>query len=74
MPLSMINIGEKVTIKYLALEHNLKKRLEAMGLLPGTELIIISNNLNGSFIVKVKGSKLILGKSVTNKIYVNVIL
>lgn len=38
-----------------------------MGITSGTSILIISNNMDGGFIVNVRGSRLILGRSITSK-------
>lgn len=73
MPLSFVNIGNEVIVRSLNCDNKIKKRLQAMGIIPGTNLVIVSNNMDGGFIVNVRGSKLILGSCITSKIIVDVI-
>lgn len=70
MPLSMIDVGEEVVLKEIKWGRKMKKRLEDLGLTPGVTLSIVSNDLRGSFILNVRGSRLVLGTSVTQKILV----
>lgn len=72
MPLSMANIGQEVVLKSINWGPKMKKRLESLGLTPGVKVSIISNDTNGSFILNVRGSRLVLGGSVTQQILVEV--
>lgn len=70
MPLSMVDIGEEVVLKAINWGPKMKRRLESLGLTPGIKVGVISNDTNGSFILDVRGSRLVLGNSVTQKIIV----
>ncbi|GKX31039.1 hypothetical protein SH1V18_35190 [Vallitalea longa] len=48
----------------------MKKRLQDMGLTKGTSIKILSNNTGGSFILNIRGSRVVIGKTVAEKIYV----
>jgi len=48
----------------------LTARLAAMGLLPGAEIEVLSNSNRGPFIVAVKGTRVVLGRGVAQKILV----
>lgn len=73
MPLSMVDVGQEVVLKDINWGRKMKKRLEDLGLTPGVKLSIVSNDLRGSFILNVRGSRLVLGKSVTQNILVQLI-
>lgn len=73
MPLSMVDVGQEVVLKDINWGRKMKKRLEDLGLTPGVELSIVSNDSRGSFILNVRGSRLVLGKSVTQNILVQLI-
>ena len=70
MPLSMVDMGEEVVLKAINWGPKMKRRLESLGLTPGIKVGVISNDTNGSFILDVRGSRLVLGSSVTQKIIV----
>ena len=70
MPLSMVNSGQKVRLLAIRAGRGLQARLASMGLVPGAELEVISNNLRGPFIVSVKGSRLVLGRGMAHRIEV----
>ncbi|MFZ5969276.1 MAG: FeoA family protein [Bacillota bacterium] len=71
MPLAMAKIGEEVVLKQILWGPKMKKKLEDMGLTPGVRINVISNDLNGAFIVNVRGSRLVLGGVVTQQIMVD---
>lgn len=70
MPLSFASPGEKVKIEKFKGGHELKNRLNALGLKTG-EIIEILNN-SGPFILHVKGSRIALGKGMAQKIMVKI--
>ncbi|SHH15010.1 FeoA family protein [Tepidibacter thalassicus] len=71
MPLAMVNTGEEVVLKAINWGPKMKKRLQDMGLTPGVKINVISNDTNGSFIINVRGSRLVLGGVVAQQIIVN---
>ncbi len=72
MALAMVNIGQEVVIKAINWGPRMKKRLESLGLTVGVKVSIISNDSNGAYILNVRGSRLVLGGSVTQQIEVEV--
>jgi len=48
----------------------LQSRLVSMGLLEGTPIEVVKNRRHGPVIVSVKGSRLVLGRGMANKILV----
>jgi Fe2+ transport system protein FeoA len=50
--------------------RRLQARLAAMGLVPGVEVEVIHNRVHGPFIIAVKGSRIVLGRGMANKILV----
>ncbi|QXM06840.1 FeoA family protein [Crassaminicella indica] len=71
MPLSMVNPGQNAILNSIRWGPKLKKKLQDMGLTPGVEINVISNNTNGAFIINVRGSRLVLGGVVTQQIMVD---
>ncbi|MFZ7124755.1 MAG: FeoA family protein [Desulfobacterales bacterium] len=71
MPLTMASEGSRVRLKSVRAGQKLESRLAALGLTPGTEVLIVNNGGNGPFIVEVKGSRLILGRGMAQKIVVS---
>lgn len=72
MPLSMVVNGQNVILKSINWGPKLKKKLQDMGLTYGVEINVISKDVNGAFIINVRGSRLALGASLTNQIMVEV--
>ena len=70
-PLSTIQSGK--TVKLLSIEagRGLNSRLTAMGLLPNVEITVVNNGHPGPFVVSVRGSKMMLGRGMADKIMVS---
>jgi len=69
--LSKIRSGTVVRLISVEGGSNLKSRLASMGLIPGEEIKVIRNSLAGPFIVIVKGTRLMLGRGMAQKIMVS---
>ncbi|HSV27464.1 MAG TPA: FeoA family protein [Sedimentisphaerales bacterium] len=69
-PLSNIETGRKVLIDTIQGSHNITRRLAAMGILPHAELEVVRNGHPGPFIVRVRGTRVALGRGVAHKIMV----
>ena len=69
-PLSTVPAGTNVTLAGIDAGNELKSRLAAMGMIPNVEFKVISNNASGPFVVSVKGSRIMLGRSMVHKITV----
>ena len=72
LPLAMVSPGEVVTVVYIRAGQGLTRRLADMGLVPGTTLRVINSQMPGPIIVEVRGSRLILGYGMTQKIMVEI--
>jgi len=70
MPLSMISEGKRAVLKKITGGRQLRGRLAALGLLPGTELEVIQNSGTGPFVVAVKGSRIVIGRGMASRIEV----
>ncbi len=70
MPLSMAKNGHRLKIKEIYGGRGLQARLSAMGLIPGMYIEIISNNQRGPLVVRVMGSRIMLGRGMAQKIIV----
>ena len=68
--LSMVSVGETVRIVKVDAGQGLNSRLAAMGLFPNTEVTVVGNTHPGPFVVRVKGSKVMLGRGMAQKIMV----
>ncbi len=69
-PLSEVKQGEKVRLTGVDAGHGLNSRLAALGIVPGTEITIVKKGSHGPFVVKVKGSKMALGRGIAHRIFV----
>jgi len=48
-------IGDYYIVKDLKLEQQIRRRLEALGLIGGTKIQLMNRNLDGSVVFKVRG-------------------
>ena len=68
--LSLVRQGSRVKILAIHAGRELQARLAAMGLVPGTEITVISNQSRGPSVVAVKDSRVVLGRGMSTKIEV----
>jgi ferrous iron transport protein A len=68
--LSKIQSGETVKLVSVEAGRGLNSRLAAMGLLPNVEITVINNGHPGPFVVSVRGSRMMLGRGMADKIMV----
>ena len=68
--LSLVRQGSRVKILAIHAGRELQARLAAMGLVPGTEITVISNQSSGPSVVAVKDSRVVLGRGMSSKIEV----
>jgi len=69
--LSKIRSGEKARLVSIEAGRDLSNRLASMGLVSGVEIKVVSNGHPGPFVINVKGSKVMLGRGMANKIMVS---
>ncbi len=70
MTLADGKIGEIYTVSSLNLDQAIMRRLEALGLTRGTDIKILNRNRQGSVILMVRGSRLALGRKITETIQI----
>ncbi len=70
MPLSMLSEGKCAILKKIAGGRQLRGRLAALGLLPGSAIEVIQNSGQGPFVVSVKGSRIVIGRGMASRIEV----
>ncbi len=70
VPLSSIKAGRKVTLANIEANDSLRSRLAAMGMVPNTQIVVVSNASPGPFVVNVKGSKIALGRGMAERVMV----
>ena len=68
--LSKVRAGEKVRIVNVEVGGGFRSELIAMGLLPNTEITLVSNGHAGHFVISIKNSKGMLGRGMAEKITV----
>ena len=69
-PLSNVSSGNDVQIINIDAGWGLQRRLADMGLIPGLRVKVIGNHKPGSVVLDVRGSRLALGRGISNKIMV----
>ncbi len=69
-PLSTIQSGEIVRITSVEAGRGLNNRLASMGLIPKVVITVVNNGHPGPFIISVKGSRMMLGRGMAQKIMV----
>lgn len=70
MPLTIVQVGRRVRFVAVDAGRGLQGRLAAMGLVPGVEIEVLRNSLHGPFLIAVKGSRIMLGRGMAQKIVV----
>lgn len=70
--ISLLNIktGQKVKLIRVDAGEGLKSRLAALGMVPNVQITIINKGRPGPFVVSFKGSRIALGRGMTEKIMV----
>ena len=69
MHLTMAREGEVTSIKRVGGKEEVRRHLENMGFVPGTNVTVISVN-NGNVIVNVKDARVAISKEMANKIMI----
>ncbi len=70
IPLLNIKTGQKVKLIRVDAGEGLKSRLAALGMVPNVQITIINKDRPGPFVVSFKGSRIALGRGMTEKIMV----
>ena len=69
MPLTMAREGEVTSIKRVGGKDEVRRHLENMGFVPGTDVTVVSVN-NGNVIVNVKEARVAISKEMATKILI----
>lgn len=69
MPLTMIDVGEAVSIKKICGKDETKHFLESLGFIVGSEVTIISK-FGQNFIINVKETRVALDQTLVKRIFV----
>jgi ferrous iron transport protein A len=70
MPLTNVTEGSRAVLRTIDGGRQLRTRLAALGLLPGTELEVVQNSGHGPFVVSVRGSRIVIGRGMAARISV----
>ena len=68
--LSTVKEGQTVRVVSVNAGRGLNSRLAAMGLAANVEVTVVNNTHPGPFVVTVRGSKMMLGRGMADKIMV----
>lgn len=71
MPLTMVHEGSRAVLRSVEGGRQMRGRLAALGLLPGTELEVVLNSGKGPFVVAVRGSRIVIGRGMAARIEVD---
>lgn len=71
MPLSMARTNNEVTVVDFNGNLAVRKRLNELGLVKGTKIKIIQGSKNGSMLIKVLNSKLVINLSTAHGVIVS---
>ena len=69
-PLSSVRAGSSVVLRRIRAGQELEARLLAMGFVPGERLEVCRNHPHGPLLVGVKGSRVMLGRGMADKMAV----
>ena len=69
MPLTMAKEGEVASIQRVGGKDEVRRHLENMGFVPGTDVTVVSIN-NGNVIVNVKDARVAISREMANKIMI----
>ncbi len=70
MTLNNAKKGCKYSITDITADEKIMKRLEALGFIRGTSITVLNKKKYGAVIIKVRGTRMALGKSITQGIAV----
>lgn len=70
MRLSEGIIGESYRVTHVSVDQQITRRLEALGVNEQTVITILNKKGSGSLIIKVRGTRLALGKKISDGIMV----
>jgi len=70
IPLSKIKQGQTVKLVKINAGRGLRMRLASMGILPDVTITVLNNRQLGPFMINVKGTKVMLGRGMADKVLV----
>ena len=63
-------VGKRYLLEGMQMEEETARRLQALGLIEGTDLKLVNRKKSGSMIVYVRGTRLAMGRHITSAITV----
>lgn len=69
MPITMANAGDRVIIKEITGNDEIRQHLAELGFVVDSDVTVVSE-INGNLILQVRDSRIALGKSMANRILV----
>lgn len=73
MSLLQLQTGQNAILKDISWDMKIKRKLYDMGMTPGTPVSMISASSRGPVILDVRGSRLALGRGISEKIDVELV-
>jgi len=70
LSLSQLSEGASATLRTIHGGQQVRGRLAAMGLLPGTQLEVVQNSGHGPFVVSVRGCRIVIGRGMASRLEV----
>lgn len=70
MKMNQADILQNYRITSVQEQEKIQRRLEALGILEGTKVVVLNRKRNGSTIIKVRGSRWALGNEIAEGIEV----
>ncbi len=71
MSLAMAQRNKEMTVSQVIGGRQIRQKLADLGIMPGTRVSIVSNNLIGPMILAVKNYRLAIGRGLATKIMVS---
>ncbi len=73
IPLGMVMEGEEIRINQIYCGKGLRSRLYDLGIYDGSIIKIIKNDVSGPVILKIKDSKIVLGRGQAQQVMVEIV-
>lgn len=74
MTLNNAKVGTSYTVENMDLKIDIKRHLEAIGMILNTTIEVLNKKRNGSIIFKVRGTRLAVGKNISQNITIKEII
>ena len=70
MTLSDCNVGMNYHVDSIELNDKIKRRLEILGMTKNTVISVLNKKRSGTLIIKIRGTRFAIGRSITDGIIV----